>query len=57
MSRMRAGLLVERAAPLDADRLGHGDLHVIDVPRFQTGSNIPFANRKARMFWTVSLPR
>ena len=27
----RAGLLVERAAVLDADRLGHGDLHVVDV--------------------------
>ena len=27
----RAGLLVERAAALDADRLGHGDLHVVDV--------------------------
>ena len=26
-----AGLLVERAAVLDADRLGHGDLHVVDV--------------------------
>ena len=27
----RAGLLVERAAVLDADRLGHRDLHVVDV--------------------------
>ena len=27
----RAGLLVELAAPLDADRLGHGDLHVVDA--------------------------
>ena len=27
----RAGLLVERAAVLDADRLGHGDLDVVDV--------------------------
>ena len=26
-----AGLLVERAAVLDADRLGHRDLHVVDV--------------------------
>ena len=26
-----AGLLVERAAILDADRLGHRDLHVVDV--------------------------
>ncbi len=26
-----AGLLVERAAVLDADRLGHGDLHVVHV--------------------------
>ncbi len=26
-----AGLLVERAAPLDPDRLGHRDLHVVDV--------------------------
>jgi hypothetical protein len=25
--------------------------------RFQIGSNIPLANRKARMFCTVSLPR
>ena len=27
----RAGLLVERAAVLDPDRLGHRDLHVVDV--------------------------
>ena len=27
----RAGLLVERPALLDADRLGHGDLDVVDV--------------------------
>ena len=27
----RARLLVELAAALDADRLGHGDLHVVDV--------------------------
>ena len=26
-----AGLLVELAAPLDADLLGDGDLHVVDV--------------------------
>ena len=26
----RAGLLVERGAPLDAERLGDGDLHVVD---------------------------
>ena len=25
--------------------------------RFQIGSKIPFANRSASMFWTVSLPR
>ena len=25
--------------------------------RFQIGSNIPLANRKAKMFWTVSFPR
>jgi hypothetical protein len=25
--------------------------------RFQTGSKMPFANRRARRFWTVSLPR
>ena len=31
MSRDAPGLLVERAAVLDADRLGHGDLHVVDV--------------------------
>ena len=31
MSRRGAGLLVERAAILDADRLGHRDLHVVDV--------------------------
>ena len=31
MSRKRAGRVVELAAPLDADRLGHGDLHVVDV--------------------------
>ena len=28
----RAGLLVERAAVLDADRLGDRDLHVVDIP-------------------------
>ena len=27
----RAGLVVELAAALDADRLGHGDLHRVDV--------------------------
>ena len=27
----RAGLLVEGAAALDAEVLGHGDLHVVDV--------------------------
>ena len=27
----RPGLLVERAAGLDPDRLGHGDLHVVDI--------------------------
>ena len=27
----RAGLLVVAAAPLDAERLGDGDLHVVDV--------------------------
>ena len=31
MSRDRAGLLVERAAALDPERLGHRDLHVVDV--------------------------
>ena len=31
MSRSVPGLLVERAAALDPDRLGDGDLHVVDV--------------------------
>ena len=31
MSRLRAGLLVERAAALDAEVLGHRDLDVVDV--------------------------
>ena len=32
-----AGLLVERAAALDADRLGHRDLHVVDVAAVPDG--------------------
>ena len=31
MSRSAPALLVVRAATLDADLLGHGDLHVVDV--------------------------
>ena len=31
MSRRLPGLLEVAAAPLDADRLGAGDLHVVDV--------------------------
>ena len=56
MSRTRPPL-VERGAPLDAHRLGDGDLDVVEKCRFQIGSKIPFANRSASTFWTVSLPR
>ena len=31
MSRSAPALVVVAAAPLDADRLGHRDLHVVDV--------------------------
>ena len=53
----RAGLRRSSRRALDADRLGDGDLDVVDVLRFQIGSKIELANRNARMFWTVSLPR
>ena len=53
----RAGLLVVAAAALDADRLGHRDLHVVDEVAVPDGSKMPFPKRKTRMFWTVSLPR
>ena len=39
----RAGLLVERAAVLDPDRLGHGDLHVVDVAAVPDGLEDPVA--------------
>ena len=54
---VRAGRLVEADAAVEAERLGHVDLHVVDVSRFQIGSNRPLANRKARMFCAASLPR
>ena len=37
----RAGLLVERAAALDPDRLGHRDLHVVDVAPVPDGLEDP----------------
>ncbi len=53
----RAGRLVEGAALLDADRLGRGDLDVVDEVAAQIGSNIPLAKRIAMMLCTVSFPR
>jgi hypothetical protein len=52
-----AGLLVERRAVLDADRLADRDLDVVDVRVVPDGPKIAFANRNAKMFCTVSLPR
>ncbi len=40
-----AGFLVEVASHLDRERLRHVDLHVVDMVRFQTGSNMPLAKR------------
>ena len=53
----RARVLVVLAPPLDAELLGDGDLHVVDVAPVPDGSNIPFANRNTIRFWTVSFPR
>ena len=52
-----AGLVVEPAALLDADRLRGVDLTWSMYLRFQIGSKIEFPKRNTRMFWTVSLPR
>ncbi len=43
-------------ASLDADDLGHRDLHMIDAGHeFHSGSNSPLAKAKPPwMFWTVS---
>ena len=54
--RADAVVIVAGASP-DADVLGHGDLHMVDVVGFHIGSNSSLANRSARMFCTVSLPR
>ena len=53
----RPGPVVEGAAPLDPEVLGHRDLDVLDVSRFQMGSRKVFANRKTTRFWTVPFPR
>ena len=52
-----ARLLEVAAARLDADRLGPGDLHVVDEAVVPTGSKMPLANRNTSRFWTVSFPR
>ena len=57
MSRDRPGLFVELAAPLDADVLGHGDLHVVDVLAVPERLEDGVAEADARRFCTVSLPR
>jgi len=51
------GVVVVAGPAADADVLGGGDLHVIDVVAVHSGSNMPLAKRNAIMFWTVSLPR
>ena len=53
----RSGLLVELPAALDAQVLGHGDLHVVDARQFQSGSKMPLPKRKTIRLRTVSLPR
>jgi hypothetical protein len=57
MSRVTPGLLVELPAPLDADVLGHGDLHVVDVLAVPERLEELLAKRKTSRFCTVSLPR
>ncbi len=57
MSRSAPELVVIIAAALEPDRLGDGDLDVVDVRAFHNGSNSRLANRSASRFWTVSLPR
>ena len=58
MSRSAPGLLVVRRPGYPPRRiLGHGDLHLVHVAAFQSGSKMPLPNRKTRMFCTVSLPR
>ena len=58
MSRSAPVCVVELAATLDADRLGHGDL---DASRCSAGSRSARRGRcrsgRPRRFWTVSLPR
>jgi len=51
------GLVVVVAAALHADVLRDEDLHVIDVAAVPDRLEIPLANLRTRMFWTVSLPR
>ena len=52
-----ARCFVERAPALDAEIFGHGDLHALDVSRFQNGSRNAFAKRKNSMLWTGRFPR
>jgi hypothetical protein len=54
----RAGLVIERAASLDAELLGHRDLHVTDAaaaPQRLEQAELP--KRSASRFCTASLPR
>ena len=57
MSRSAPALLVVVAAALDADRLGDGDLDVVDVGGHQGRSNRVLAKRRTMRFCTVSFPR
>ena len=57
MSRVTPVCLVELPAPLDADVLGDGDLHVVHVLPVPERLEEALANRNTSRFWTVSLPR
>ena len=53
----RADPVVVAGPAADADVLGHRDLHVVDVVVVPDRLEHRLAKRKARRFWTVSLPR
>ena len=53
----RAGLLVEPAALLDADRLGGGDLHMVDVIAIPDRLEKAVGKAQRHDVLDVSLPR
>ena len=52
-----AGLVVEGASALDAEVLGHGDLHALDVVAVPERLEEALAKRKKSMLCTGRLPR